>query len=83
MSNLMRQILVDHACRRNAARRGGDAVMIPLEAAQAGNSNDPVPLDQLDEAMSRLEGHSLPQLSRHGFRSVHNPGAAQLGHVIV
>jgi RNA polymerase sigma-70 factor (ECF subfamily) len=54
-ANLMRQILVDHARRRNAARRGGDPVMAPLEAAQFGNVSDPVPLDQLDEALNRLE----------------------------
>ncbi len=54
-ANLMRQILVDHARRRNAARRGGDPVMAPLEAAQVGNGSDPVPLDELDEALSRLE----------------------------
>jgi RNA polymerase sigma-70 factor, ECF subfamily len=54
-ANLMRQILVDHARRRNAAQRGGDPVMVPLDAAQVGAASDPVPLDQLDEALSRLE----------------------------
>ncbi len=54
-ANLMRQILVDYARRRNAAHRGADPVMVPLEVAQVGNSSDPVPLDELDEALNRLE----------------------------
>lgn len=53
-SRAMRHILVDHARREHAARRGGNAVQIPLEendlAADEGSAN----VLGVDEAVERL-----------------------------
>jgi RNA polymerase sigma factor (TIGR02999 family) len=54
-ARLMRRILVDHAVRRNAAKRGGGRVAVPLED-WAGASEDTMQhYPALDEALERLE----------------------------
>jgi RNA polymerase sigma factor (TIGR02999 family) len=63
-SRSMRHILVDHARRRGAARRGGGAVQIPFEEA-AVRAEEPPSADVLavDEALERLaERH--PRMAR-------------------
>lgn len=50
----MRQILVDHARRHKAAKRGAGATMIPLDDAQAASDPRPVDLLALDEALAKL-----------------------------
>lgn len=60
-AQVMRRVLVDHARARQAAKRGGDAVKVPLEEEQAGLAAggapaagpDPVLL-ALDDALDRL-----------------------------
>jgi RNA polymerase sigma factor (TIGR02999 family) len=51
-SNLMRQILVDHARRRRAAKR--DAVRVALDEAAAPAAEREVDLVRLDDALSEL-----------------------------
>jgi len=52
----MRQILVDHARKRNAAKRGGGAVHAPLTAADHVAVNLPVAeLLSLNDALDRLD----------------------------
>lgn len=54
-SQLMRRILVDHARRRGAARRGGGGLQVPLEEAMgAPAEGDRVDLVRLDEALTEL-----------------------------
>ena len=53
-ANHMRQILVDHARRHNAAKRGAGMTMIALEDAQAATDPRSVDLLALDEAMAKL-----------------------------
>lgn len=54
-SRLMRQILVDHARARAAARRGGGAVKIPLdEAPDISSDSDAGALLALDRALAKL-----------------------------
>ena len=48
----MRRILVDHARRRNAARRGGGQTLISLAESQAPAAE--VPFDDLDRALEDL-----------------------------
>lgn len=54
-AHVMRQILVDHARQRNAAKRGGQAQPLPLDETQVAGTQRPEDLVALDEALSRLE----------------------------
>ncbi|HSR41948.1 MAG TPA: ECF-type sigma factor [Longimicrobiales bacterium] len=51
----MRQILVDHARRRNAGKRGGDWERTTLTAGNAAFEFDPSELLALDAAMEQLD----------------------------
>jgi RNA polymerase sigma factor (TIGR02999 family) len=53
-SKAMRHILVDHARRARAERRGGDLVRIPLEAAAIAGDEDSADVLGVDEALERL-----------------------------
>lgn len=53
-SKVMRQILVDHARARAAARRGGNAVRYTLDGDPLIATNNAVDLLALDEALERL-----------------------------
>jgi RNA polymerase sigma-70 factor, ECF subfamily len=53
-SLLMRRLLVDHAKGRNAAKRGGGAVHVPLEEVLALAVDSPVDLEALDEGLDAL-----------------------------
>lgn len=50
----MRQILVDHARRRGAARRGGDAERVALGDAAGTDGRTEVDLLELNDALMRL-----------------------------
>jgi RNA polymerase sigma factor (TIGR02999 family) len=53
-SELMRRILVDHARRRGAAKRGGGTVRLSLDAALAQWESPGLDLLQLDDALREL-----------------------------
>ena len=55
-ARLMRRILVDHARARRAAKRGGEAVRVPLDEELDGAEGEAHPADLLavDEALYRL-----------------------------
>lgn len=53
-ANSMRQILVERARARNAAKRGGSKVRITLDDAIAGGGEKSIDLLVLDEALTRL-----------------------------
>jgi RNA polymerase sigma-70 factor, ECF subfamily len=53
-ANSMRQILVERARARNAAKRGGSQVRITLDEAVAAGGPPSVDLLALDEALTRL-----------------------------
>lgn len=58
----MRRVLVDHAVRRNAAKRGGKRVRVTLgDVAEVGEA-DGVEVIELEEALKRLESIN----ARHG-----------------
>lgn len=53
-AELMRRILVDHARKRNAAKRGGEAVKVTLnEEVQAASEQNP-DIISVDEALRKL-----------------------------
>ena len=62
-AQLMRRILVDHARSRQAAKRGGSDIKLPLEEAMIASEGREVDLVALDEALERLAAID-PQQSR-------------------
>ncbi len=62
-ARLMRQILVDHARKRQAAKRGGSDIKVPLEEEMVITTGRNVDLVALDEALTRLAAID-PQQSR-------------------
>jgi RNA polymerase sigma factor (TIGR02999 family) len=53
-ARLMREILVDHARRRNAGKRGGGVTMVGLDEMTAGSESDIVDVLALDQALTEL-----------------------------
>jgi RNA polymerase sigma factor (TIGR02999 family) len=62
-AGLMREILVDHARRRGAAKRGGDCLTLTLDEAIAWPQQKPLDVVALDDALKRLAGMD-PRQSR-------------------
>jgi RNA polymerase sigma factor (TIGR02999 family) len=55
-ANIMRRILVDYARSKNAEKRGGDFLKMPLEeAGEVAGKEKSVDLMALDEALTKLE----------------------------
>lgn len=54
-SQVMRQILVDHARSRNAAKRGGGSEKLPLDEVCYYSEERAAALIELDDALSALE----------------------------
>jgi RNA polymerase sigma-70 factor (ECF subfamily) len=57
----MRQIAVDHARRRNAAKRGGDWARVTLDGVPAQGAGNPMDVLDLDRVLGRLAGLSPRQ----------------------
>jgi RNA polymerase sigma factor (TIGR02999 family) len=53
-AQIMRRILVDHARSRQAAKRGGSAIRLPLEEALVALPGKDLDFVALDEALNRL-----------------------------
>ena len=53
-ARLMREILVDHARRRHALKRGGDVTVLGLDGVDAGAENHVVEVLALDQALTDL-----------------------------
>lgn len=51
----MRNILVDHARRRNSQKRGGDRISVPLDDVDVPATEKPVSVLDLDRALEELE----------------------------
>ncbi len=56
-TQLMRRILVDHARRRRAVKRGGDVVKVPLDEVAVLTPMPDIDMMALDEALDKLERH--------------------------
>jgi RNA polymerase sigma factor (TIGR02999 family) len=59
-SEAMRQVLVDHARRRRALKRGGNRVRVPLDQVLAGFDEQGLDVIALHEALERL-AHDHPR----------------------
>lgn len=59
----MREVLVDHARRRRARKRGGEAARVDLEEVSAATGDERLDLLALDEALGRLAAFD-PELAR-------------------
>jgi RNA polymerase sigma-70 factor (ECF subfamily) len=55
-ARLMREILVDHARRKNAGKRGGAADIVSLSDVDPAGPGTSVDLIALDEALTQLDG---------------------------
>lgn len=53
-ARVIRHVLIDHARRRNAEKRGGSAIRVPLREDLAGEEDPTVDLLALDEALESL-----------------------------
>ena len=53
-AEMMRRILVDHARKRNAAKRGGDALRVTLDEALQSSGPKDLDLIAVDEALTKL-----------------------------
>jgi RNA polymerase sigma factor (TIGR02999 family) len=53
-AEMMRRILVDHARKRHAAKRGGEAVRVTLNEALKASEEQSLDLVAVDEALTRL-----------------------------
>jgi RNA polymerase sigma factor (TIGR02999 family) len=53
-SRVMRHVLVDHARRRRAGRRGGAEVVVPLDEGNVAAVRPPVDVVELDTALQEL-----------------------------
>ena len=60
-ANLMRRVLVDHARRRDAEKRGGSALCLTLDEGLAVAKETDVDLLAVDEALDRLAQIDLQQ----------------------
>ena len=62
-AHLMRQVLVDHARRQRAIKRGGDVTLVSLQGVDAPAKTSSVDVLALDEALDEL-ARLDPRLSR-------------------
>lgn len=53
-ANLMRRVLVDHARRRDAEKRGGDHVRLTLDDALAVTASSDIDVLAIDDALNKL-----------------------------
>lgn len=67
-AHAMRQVLVDRARRRNAAKRGGGVKMVSLGDDDAAVDAYASELLDLDDALQRLAGHSPRQVKVVEYR---------------
>lgn len=77
----MRQVLVDHARRRQAEKRGGDAVFVTLDEGVADVDETALEVLALDRALSSLEQideRAARVVSLHFFAGLSFPAIAEI-----
>jgi len=81
-AHIMREILVDHARQRNAAKRGGKEKPLPLEAFALPSMSRPLEFVALDEALSRLEAFDPRQSQVVEMRFFGGMSEEEISHVL-
>jgi len=81
-SHLMRRILVDHARKHNAAKRGGDNVTLVLDNAVALPDTRDVDLSALDDALTKLASLDERQASIVEMRFFGGLSIDETSHVL-
>ena len=81
-SHLMRQILVDHARKRNAAKRGGNLTTLLLEEGLAAASKNEIDLCALDDALNGLANLDNRQASIVEMRFFGGLSIDETSHVL-
>ncbi|HVN02810.1 MAG TPA: ECF-type sigma factor [Bryobacteraceae bacterium] len=83
-SLLMHEILVDHARRRRAGKRGGELQQVPLEdavLASAGSSIDILVLHELLERLQQFDPRAARVVEMHFFGGLSFDEMAEVLHV--
>jgi RNA polymerase sigma factor (TIGR02999 family) len=83
-AGLMRQVLVDHARRRRARKRGSGELRVALENAPDAAAAPPRDVDllQLDQALAELEEIDAPRARVVEMRYFGGMTVAEIGHVL-
>jgi RNA polymerase sigma-70 factor (ECF subfamily) len=83
-AHLMRQILVDHARKRQAAKRGGTEQPVPLDNLEVAGRGVQRPEDliSLDNALSKLEGIDPRQCRIVELRFFGGLTEEEIGHLL-
>jgi len=81
-SHLMRRILVDHARKHNAAKRGGDNVTLVLDNAVALPDTRDLDLSALDDALTKLASLDERQASIVEMRFFGGLSIDETSHVL-
>jgi RNA polymerase sigma factor (TIGR02999 family) len=78
----MRQILVDHARKRDSDKRGGKVQFVPLDEALVAGMQRPQDIVALDEALSRLEAFDPRQGQVVEMRFFGGLSEEEISHVL-
>jgi RNA polymerase sigma factor (TIGR02999 family) len=81
-SHLMRCILVDHARKRNAAKRGGNNVTLMVDEGLGVAAKNEVDLSVLDDALSRLSSLDARQANIVEMRFFGGLSIDETAHVL-
>jgi|ERR1041385_7634333 RNA polymerase sigma factor (TIGR02999 family) len=81
-ARIMRQILVDHARQRNAAKRGGKDRPLPLDDHSISSAHRSIEFVALDEALSRLEAFDSRQSRVVELRFFGGMSEEEISHIL-
>jgi RNA polymerase sigma factor (TIGR02999 family) len=81
-AHVMRQILVDHARKRDSDKRGGKVQFVPLDEALVAGMQRPQDIVALDEALSRLEAFDPRQGQVVEMRFFGGLSEEEISHVL-
>jgi len=81
-ARVMRQILVDHARRRDSLKHGGEVRFVPWDEARVAGRQQPGDFVALDEALSRLETFDRRQVQVVEMRYFGGLTEEEISHVL-